>query len=41
MVRVVSSESKKMWQEHQQGSRDRGTGMRLTERIRKLIPEPW
>ena len=21
--------------------RDRGTGMRLTERIRKLIPETW
>ena len=29
-------------QEHEQGSqRDRGTEMRLTERIRKLIPETW
>jgi len=30
-VRVVSWESKKMWQEHEQASQ-RGTGMRLTER---------
>ena len=30
-----------MWQEHEQGSQRRGTGMRLTERTRKLIPETY
>jgi len=41
MVRVVSWDSKKMWQEHEQASQRQRDWMRVTERTRKLIPETW
>jgi len=39
MVRLVSWQSEKMRYEHEQASRETGSGMRLTERTRKLIAE--
>jgi len=41
IVRVASWHSEKMWQGAWTGKRDRGTGMKLTERTKKLLPETW
>ena len=41
MVRVVVERVRRCVRSMSREVRDRGTGMRLTERIRKLIPETW
>jgi len=41
MVRVVSERVRRCGRSISREVRDGGTGMRLTERIRKLIPETW
>jgi len=41
MVKVVSDRMRRGGRSRYRQVRDRGTGMRLTESTRELIPETW